>query len=629
MPVLNFKGKSAVYSHHLGVPFRSLEMDEKKSLINPSKNGKQENPSLDDNLVIHGDNLHVLKALLPKYAGKVKCIYIDPPYNTGNESWKYNDNVNSPVIKEWLGKVVGTDDLEKHDKWLCMMWPRLQLFKELLSDDGVIFVSIDDNEAHNLRIIMNEIFEQQNLIAQITAQTNPRGRSLRQDIARTHEYILVFSKNIEKTGVKEIPKPQKTLSEYKRKDKQGIYRPMRLMNGAIQFFNRKTRPNLFFPVYVHPKTGHVALLRSKSNNVEVLPVSSSGEEGCWTWSKDKIQNNPSMIFGEKKKTGSWRIYRKDYLPQNGQATTKERSVWLDKSINHEVGKELLSDIFQKNVFDYPKSHNLIEKCIQLVSDKNAIVLDSFAGSGTTAHAVLDLNKKDGGKRKFILVECESYANSITAERVRRVISGYKFKGTQKTTLMEKQINLSLLKNTKENLWGKVEEFKKKFKNQYTKIKEECKNGVFKLVGIKKTDKKTEGLGGSFTYCTLGREINEENLIKGKSLPGYKVLSSYVYYIATGQTMNKVKENEDFYIGKSDKNTGFFVIYKPSIKFLRSKESALNLDRAKRIKQILHMENLKKAVVFAPVHYFDSAGELAKEGIIFCQLPFAIYRMAGV
>ncbi len=576
MPVLNFKGKSSVYSHHLGVPFRSLEIDEKKSLSPPAGQAGQKSAQRmlsldDDNLIIHGDNLHALKALLPRYAGKVKCIYIDPPYNTGNEGWKYNDNVNSPFITEWLNKEIGVEDLERHDKWLCMMWPRLYLLKELLSDDGVIFISIDDNEQHHLRMIMDEIFGEENYIAQITAQTNPRGRSLRQDIARTHEYILVFSKNIERASLKEIPKKEKTLSEYKKKDKRGVYRLMRLMNGAIQFFNRKTRPNLFYPIYVNPINGQVALSRSKAYCIEVFPISSSGEEGCWTWSKDKVLENPLMLFGEKKRTGYWRIYRKDYLPENGQATTKERSIWLDKKINHEVGKESLSSLFQKNIFDYPKSPEIIKKCICLVADKDSIILDSFAGSGTTAHAVLDLNKEDGGNRKFILVECKDYADKITAERVRRVIKG---------------------------------------------------------VPKAKPEKLKKGLGGYFTYLTLGTEINEENLIKGKSLPSYKTLSSYVYYIATGQTLSKVPETEDFYIGKSNKNTAFFVIYKPSIKFLRSKESALNLDRKEKIQKIMNQKNCEKAVVFAPIHYFDSADELAKEGIIFCQLPFAIYRIAG-
>ena len=329
---------------------------------------------------------------------------------------------------------------------------------------------------------------------------------------------------------------------------------------------------MFFPIYVNPENGQVSLSCSKKYNIEVFPMSSSGEEGCWTWSKNKIKENPLMLFGEKKKTGAWRVYRKDYLPEDGQATTKERSVWLDKNINHEVGKEILSSLFQKNIFDYPKSPELIKKCIKIGTDKDSIILDSFAGSGTTAHAVLDLNKEDGGHRKFILVECEDYADKITAERVRRVIKGA------------------------------------------SKAKEE---------------KLKKGLGGYFTYLTLGAEINEENLIKGKSLPSYKVLSGYVYYIATGQTLNKVQENKDFYIGKSEQDTAFFVIYKPSIKFLRSKESALNLDRKENIQKIMNQKNCKKAVVFAPVHYFDSAGELAKEGIIFCQLPYAIYRIAGV
>ena len=572
MPTLNFKGKSAVYSHHLGAPYRSLEIDAKRSMPWKAPGGKPLKPSLDDNLIIHGDNLHALKALLPKYAGKVKCVYIDPPYNTGNEGWKYNDRVNSPMIQAWLRQNgIAADDLERHDKWLCMMWPRLRLLRELLSEDGVIFISIDDNEQFRLMAIMEEIFGEQNRIAQVTAQTNPRGRSLRQDIARTHEYILVFAKNIEKSQLKEIPKTEKTLSEYKRKDKEGSYRLMRLMNGAIQFFNRKTRPNLFFPIYVNSQTGQVSLSRSKECGIEVFPLSSSGEEGCWTWSKSKIQENPHMLFGEKKKTGAWRVYRKDYLPESGQASTKERSVWLDKSINHEVGKELLSSLFQKNIFDYPKSPELIKKCIRLISEKDSIILDSFAGSGTTAHAVLDLNREDGGSRKFILVECEDYADSITAERVRRVI-----KGAPKA----------------------------------------------------KDERLRKGLGGSFAYLTLGIEINEENLIKAKTLPSYKSLANYVYYIAAGQTLGQVSENEDFYIGKSDKETAFFVIYKPSVKFLRSRQSALNLERKEKIQKIMRQKNCKKAVVFAPAHYFDSSEELAKEGVIFCQLPFSIYKIAG-
>jgi len=186
MPSLDFKGKQFVYAHHLSVPFRQLDIDKKKSL---PKDGK---PSLDDNLIIHGDNLHALKALLPRYAGKIDCIYIDPPYNTGNEGWCYNDKVNAPLIKEWLkdsANPVDGEDLERHDKWLCMMWPRLQLLHDLLSENGVLFVSIDDYEAHRLEMIISEIFGEDNRVGRICTQFNPKGRHLDKFLAKTHEYV--------------------------------------------------------------------------------------------------------------------------------------------------------------------------------------------------------------------------------------------------------------------------------------------------------------------------------------------------------------------------------------------------------------------------------------------------------
>ena len=575
MPVLKFKGKSNVYSHHLGVSFRSLEVDEKKSLLKKSKSRKKDKPSLDDNLIIHGDNLHALKALLPRYAGKVKCIYIDPPYNTGNEDWKYNDNVNSPSIKEWLGKVVGVDDLERHDKWLCMMWPRLHLLKELLSDEGVIFISIDDNEIYHLSLMMKEIFGTDNLISTVIPILNPRGRTFDNFFAKTHEYILVVAKDASNSkSINLLPKSGKKLKEYNKTDTQGNkYRILELRNRN-PVFNRKNRPNLFFPIFANPKNGSVSLSKSKIFSQEILPRNQKGEDDCWTWSKQKVDANIESLLAKQASTKAWRVFRKDYLyAENGDISrTKENTLWNEKEINNENGKEVLRELFQgKCPLDFPKSVDLIKKCIKLGANKNSIILDSFAGSGTTAHAVLDLNKEDGGNRKFILVECEDYADKITAERVRRVIKGV------------------------------------------PKAKEE---------------KLKKGLSGSFTYCTLGKEINEENLIKGKSLPSYNTLSSYVYYVATGQTLDKVNENENFYIGKSDKDTAFFVIYKPSIKFLRSKESALNLDRKEKIQKIMKQKKCKKAVVFAPVHYFDSAGELAKEGVIFCQLPFSIYKIAG-
>ena len=198
MPTLDFKGKQHIYAHHLTVPYRPLVADPERSL-NPAE--------VDDNLIIHGDNLHALKALLPRYAGKVKCIYIDPPYNTGNEGWVYNDKVNSPLLKEWLKEQspVDGEDLERHDKWLCMMWPRLHLLKELLADDGVIFVSIDDNEQHHLRMLMDEIFGDSNFISNVAVVSNLAGSSDQFGFAGAHEHCLVYAKTRDEVNLGRFP----------------------------------------------------------------------------------------------------------------------------------------------------------------------------------------------------------------------------------------------------------------------------------------------------------------------------------------------------------------------------------------------------------------------------------------
>jgi adenine-specific DNA-methyltransferase len=211
MPSLDFKGKQFVYTHHLTVLFRELVVDAKKSL--PAK-GK---PSMDDNLIIHGDNLHALKALLPRYAGKVKCIYIDPPYNTGNEGWCYNDNVRSPLMQEWVkhGNPVEREDMERHDKWLSMMWPRLNLLRELLSDDGTIFMSIDDNERHHLHDIMDEIFGADNFVANIVWEKKYAVQSDSKSFSTNHDHIVAYAKNGKIWQPNHLVKNDKQLKNYK------------------------------------------------------------------------------------------------------------------------------------------------------------------------------------------------------------------------------------------------------------------------------------------------------------------------------------------------------------------------------------------------------------------------------
>ena len=542
MPVLDFKGKSVIYSHHLRVPFRSLQIDEKKSFSSSSKNGKKLKASLDDNLIIHGDNLHALKALLPRYAGKIKCIYIDPPYNTGNEGWKYNDNVNSPVMKEWLKQSeIGTDDLERHDKWLCMMWSRLQLLKELLSDDGVIFISIDDNEQFRLMAVMEEVFGTNNFISTVIKQTKIGGGSDTKHIVREHEYIIVYSKNKEILPEMYVKHDVNYLKRYKEEDEKGKF-----------FWDNFSRPGLRQPL-----------------NYDVLTPDGTKINGDWIRSKERFEQDikSGELKFQKKANGEWTILFKQRLNKKGKKP-RSMSNQLGGTIE---GKNEIREIFNNDrAFSYPKSSQMIRYLLESINFSDAIILDSFAGSGTTAHAVLDLNKEDGGNRKFILVECEDYADEITAERVRRVIKG--------------------VPNAKE-------------------------------------EKLKKGLGGSFTYCTLDEEINTENLIRGKSLPDYKQLAEYVFYTATGKSLDKVaKINPSWFIGETE-TYRFHLVYKPDLDFLKSKESALNSYLAEKIKKF-NNSSKKISLVFAPVKYINQKELKKNYNIQFCQLPYAIHKIMG-
>ena len=560
MPSLNFKGRSFVQNHHLSVDFHSLELLESIS-EKPSK-------SMDDNMIIQGDNLVALKSLLPTHAGKIKCIYIDPPYNTGNEGWVYNDNVKSPVIKEWIGRVVGKedDDLTRHDKWLCMMMPRLKLLHELQSEDGVIFVSIDDNEVSSLKILMDEIWGEANFVAQVCVQLNPRGRTLDKYMAKTHEYILTYVKDSSKTeSISQIAKSEKQMAEYRFEDEHGLFRKLELRNRN-PVFNRENRPNLFYPLYVSQLDNSVSVEQSLEHSIEVFPVNSSGVDGCWTWGKEKARAESDSLLGGMTAQGKWRIFRKDYAVKSGQnATTKAKALWLESEFNNEIGKEILGEIFGEPVFDFPKSPYLIKRCIELAtsSDDECIVLDSFAGSGTTGHAVLQLNHEDGGNRKFILIEMEDYAEKTTAERVRRVINGVP--NTKRTELRE-------------------------------------------------------GFGGSFSYYKLGDSVGVSSLLEGDQLPGFKELASYVFYTATGRHSDDVHINPKTYkIGHTD-SLDVYMIYEENLDFLKS--TALTLDMAEELRRDA---GDKPLLVFAPTKYLDPS-ELDRLKITFCQLPFEIFKV---
>ncbi|MGU9977260.1 MAG: site-specific DNA-methyltransferase, partial [Candidatus Oxydemutatoraceae bacterium WSBS_2016_MAG_OTU14] len=412
MPRIDFIGKGDVAGHHLGVPFHGLKIDKSKSVGNAD---------IDDNLIIQGDNLLALKALLPRYAGKVKCIYIDPPYNTGNEGWVYNDKVNSPTLKNWYKKVVGGDDQCRHDKWLCMMYPRLQLLKELLSDDGVIFISCDDNEQHRLRFIMDEVFGEENFVENFTVRANPRGNQAKRLTASEHEYVISCAKN------KSLVSPlsfEKSKEEFKKKDKNGYYRELGLRKRGAGA-RRQDAENQYYPIYFNKDTEEIST-KNKKNFIKILPYLSNGEEGRWRWSKSNVEENKDRLMvrlvNRRDSDKSYDVFEKEYFSENRK--TKIKSILYEKWVNYENATEELKIIFGKEkVFDYTKPHLLIKELLKAATEQGDIILDSFAGSGTTAHATLALNKEDGGNRKFILVECEDYANKIAAERIRRVIKG--------------------------------------------------------------------------------------------------------------------------------------------------------------------------------------------------------------
>jgi adenine-specific DNA-methyltransferase len=599
MPSLEFKGKSFVYTHHLSVPFRELVVDAKKSL--PAKGEK---PSLDDNLIIHGDNLHALKALLPVYAGKVDCIFIDPPYNTGNEGWCYNDNVRSPLMKEWLKKEanpVDKEDLERHDKWLCMMWPRLALLRELLADEGAIFVAIDDNEMHHLKAVMDGIFGEENAIGTIVWQHSVQGKNDAKLLSLHHNYLVGYSR-MPGFETERLPRNESHNVNYSNPDNdpRGPWR-----SGDVR--SPHLRENLKFDL-------------TAPSGKRIQPP-----ENGWRWSKDTVE--------EKVKTGEivfvendTKIVRKIYLSeQDGRVA---ESIWFGDEVGTtRQATATVSDIIgeSKLSFDTPKPVELVERVIQLVGNKDSIVLDSFAGSGTTAHAVLRANKKDGGRRKFILVETENYADTLTAERVRRVIKGYAFEGTQREELHREPITWTKLKKATD-LVEKVGGIEMMAGKRFDRVKATVDDGDLVVTGERDVRQKTDGLGGSFTFATLGPEMSIEALLTD-GLPAFDALSKYVFYTATGRTLVDVpKQNSKTfgYIGETESHR-VHLLYQPDKAWLRSNDAALTEQVVDDI--VATNRTGKKTLVFAAAKFMGQR-DLTKRGVDFCQLPYAIHRILG-
>lgn len=455
MPTLEWIGKDKVVNHHSEVPYRVLERQ-----YSYDETGQHAEDNGSENMIIHGDNLEALKALLPRYEGKVKCIYIDPPYNTGNEGWVYNDNVNDPKIKKWLGEVVGKEgeDLSRHDKWLCMMYPRLKLLQRLLAEDGVIFISIDDNELYNLKSICDEIFGLSCFVSNISWQRTYSTRNDSKGIVNEVEHLLVYS---ERPGwnPNKLPRTAEMDAKYKNPDNDVL--PWTSSDAFAP--GAATHQGMVYAIQ-HPFTGKLLYpyngscwryqqdtmlkymngwakyelrqLDDAKERAEIcgVPENEVRPDVMALMLADSLDNaaaNAQKIL----KRGQWPRF---YFTQNGKGGIRRKTyidsvegkpptnLWQYADVGHtdEAAKTLKGIFGGRATFDTPKPMRLVERVLQIAGEREALILDSFAGSGTTAHAVLNMNKADGGNRKFILVEMENYAGSITAERVKRVIDGY-------------------------------------------------------------------------------------------------------------------------------------------------------------------------------------------------------------
>lgn len=583
MPTLEWIGKDKVVNHHLDVPYRVLERQ-----YSFDENGQHIEDNGSDNMIIHGDNLEALKSLLPQYEGRVKCVYIDPPYNTGNEGWVYNDNVNDPRIRKWLGDVVGKEgeDLSRHDKWLCMMYPRLKLLQKLLAEDGVIFISIDDTEYANLKLICDEIFGSNCFVSNISWQRTYSTRNDSKGIVNEVEHVIVYSKQPNWQPNK-LPRTAEMNAKYKNPDNDvALWRPDNAyapgaathqgMVYAIQ--------HPFTGEYLYPSNGRCwtfgqeQMLEIMSGwcEYELRELDDAKQRAaiCGVSERDIRQGVKAIVLAEtleissKKaqavydkgpwprfffsKGGKGGIARKTYLDNVGGKLPTNFWPFSETGHTDEAKKEMLAIFNGRATFDTPKPCRLLEYVLTIAGDKETLILDSFAGSGTTAHAVLNMNKADNGNRRFILVEMMDYADNITAERVKRVICGY---GSGKNAVA--------------------------------------------------------GTGGNFSYYELGEplmvgDVLNENVSVDK-------IREYVYFTDTKRRLPEVHLDEPYYMG-IHVNSAYYFYYE--------KQAVTTLNR-----EFLHTVKTKADayVIYADLCTLSDA-ELEKYHITFKKIPRDITKL---
>jgi adenine-specific DNA-methyltransferase len=500
MPFLQFKGRTAVECYHHTISHHTLEFDSNLSVL-----GKGENPGLDGNLIIEGDNLLGLKALLPTHANKIKCIYIDPPYNTGEEGWVYNDNLNQPQFKDWFGKTVGKEgeDACRHDKWCCMMYPRLQLLKDLLRDDGAIFISIDDHEVQNLRALMDDIFGDNNFVATVIWEKVYSPKSSAKYLSENHDYILIYARNKKNWKRRLLPRTEEANARYTNDDDdpRGPWKSSDL--SARNYYSK----------------GTYSIECPGGRRIDGPPEGrywSVEEDVLWELDEDKRiwwganQNNEPALK-------RFLAEVKDLVPE---------TIWTYQEVGHTQAakKEVLRVLSGVDAVLTPKPVDLLRRICWIASEPGDIILDSFAGSGTTAHAVLEMNAEDKGERKFIIIQqpydskSEEHSKfnicqNVTQKRVSKVVSGYDY------------------------------------------VKRGPKG--------KRTEVHQPGLGGAFSYARLGKPLFNDYRDLGDQLPSFEELAKYIYYTETsrGSDLGLIDEASGK-IGEF-RDTSYYLLYSPS------------------------------------------------------------------
>lgn len=589
MTELMFKGKEFVWNHHLAVPFRPLEMHADKGI----------------------GALHALKALLPMYAGKVDCIFIDPPYNTGNEGWAYNDNVNAPMIREWLdANPIGIEDGLRHDKWCAMMWPRLRLLHELLSDEGSIWITLDGNEVHRAKLILDEVFGAECSLGTLVWEKSDSPRMDANTFSSSNDFILVYAKRPSDTIFQRLfDEDEEPADHYNLTAEDGrkyYLKPLRAMGSGED--TREARPSMYFPILA-------------PDGEEVLPIRPDGSDGRWRWGKEKMEREAGRIEW-RGSAGQWTPYFRIYADTSSGRPPE--TIWYNVDVGSSRGaKAEIKAIFGDAAFDTPKPIGVIKRVLEIAAEKDSIILDSFAGSGTTAHAVLEANKRDGGNRRFILVEMEEYADRLTAERVRRVINGYDFTGTQKTELLRERLNWRAIERAND-LVDKVQGIENLHGHEYDRITKQVKDGELIVTGEKRIKDRAEGLGGEFTYCTLGESVELDAILTGADMPSYEALAGVLFHMATSRPFDPARLDETrAYVGQAN-GTQVWLIYRPDLDWLKSPDAALTLSFARKV---AGAQPDARHLVFAPARHV-SQRMLDAEGlpVEFVPLPFALYRV---